>query len=93
MIKNKIKKEESVVGWESPVAIHPGQFLNDTLEDFKMTQVELAERIGISTNALNEIIKGKNSLTRTTASKLSKVFPMSAEYWINLQQIYEDDKA
>ena len=88
-----MKIKGQMVGWESPIAVHPGEFLAEMLEEFRMTQADLAERIGISTKVLNEIVKGKNPITRTTAFKLSKVFPVSAEYWTNLQQIYEADKA
>ncbi len=85
--------KKNIVGWDSPVAIHPGKFLEDTLEDFSMSQVDLAERTGLSKKVINEILKGKNPITRPTAFKLAKVFPISEEYWINLQNIYESDKA
>lgn len=87
------KNEKEIVGWESPVAIHPGEFLEEILEEYHVSQVELAKRIDLSPKVVNEIIKGKNPVTRETAFKLSKVFPMSADYWVNLQQGYEDDKA
>lgn len=89
-----IKKEKKeIIGWESPVAIHPGEFLEEIIEEYNLTQINLAERIDITPKAINEIIKGKNPITRETAHKLSKVFPMSADYWVNLQQLFEDDKA
>lgn len=89
-----IKKEKKeIIGWESPAAIHPGEFLEEVIEEYNLTQVNLSERIDITPKAINEIIKGKNPITRETAHKLSKVFPMSADYWVNLQQLFEDDKA
>lgn len=90
MIQRGKKKS---MGWKSPVATHPGKFLEEILEDFGMTQADLAERIELSKKVVNEIVKGKNPITRTTAFKLSKVFPISEDYWINLQNIYESDKA
>lgn len=87
------KKEKTIKGWESPVAIHPGEFLKDDLEEYSISQIELAERTGISKKIINDIVMGKNSITRSTAIKLSKVFDMSFEYWINLQNRYENDKA
>jgi len=87
------KDKKVVVGWQSPVAIHPGEFLEEALKEYNLSQIELSERIGITPKVINEIIKGKNPITRTTASKLSKIFPMSAGYWTNLQQSYEDDVA
>lgn len=84
-----IKKE--VTGWELVTAIHPGEFLVEVLEEFSITQTNLAQRIGMSEKAVNEIIKGKNPITRTTASHLSNVFPFSETYWMNLQNQYEED--
>ena len=86
------KKEKIIQGWESPIAIHPGEFLRDELEEYNITQIELAERIGLHKKIINEIIAGKNSITRLTAVKLEKVFDTSAQYWVNLQGIYENDK-
>lgn len=87
----KKRKEENVQGWDSPIAIHPGEYLRDILEDYSVTQIELAQRTNISKKIINEIVNGENPVTRTTAYKLSKVFPISADYWVNLQKIYDDD--
>ena len=85
--------KKSVTGWESPTAFHPGVFLADILKDLSMTQSELAERISLSKKAVNEIIKGKTAVTRSTAHKLSRALPLSEQYWVNAQNIYEQDKA
>lgn len=87
------KNTKQIIGWESPIAIQPGEFLEEILEEYNLSQIELSERIGISPKVVNEIIKGKNPITRPTAFRLSKIFPMSADYWVNLQQSYENDKA
>lgn len=87
------KNTKEIIGWESPVAIHPGEFLEEILSEYHLSQVELSERIDISPKAINEIIKGKNPITIQTAFKLSKIFPVSAEYWINLQQSFQNDEA
>ncbi len=88
-----VKSKKNIIGWESPIAIHPGEFLEEILEDYSITQVELSERIGLHKKVINEIINGKNPITHLTAFKLSKIFPMSFEYWINLQNSFEDDLA
>lgn len=80
-------------GWESPIAIHPGEFLQDYLEEYNITQVELAIRTGVSKKIINEIINGKNPITEAMSVKLSKIFPLSVEYWLNLQAGYEADFA
>lgn len=86
-------KDEKLVGWVSPRAIHPGEFLADLLDEFAMSQDELAKRIEMSKKAVNEIVNGKSPITERTACRLHKVLPLSKECWINLQKRYESDKA
>ena len=64
----------------------PGEML---LEEFVrplgITQSELAIRLGISFPRLNEIIRGKRSITSDTALRLARVLGMSADFWLGLQ--------
>lgn len=90
---NKNNTKAEAVGWESPVAVHPGIYLTDFLEEFSMTQDELAKRTDLHPKTINEIIKGKANITNLTALKLSKVFPVSEAYWNSLQEIYLSDLA
>ena len=41
--------------------------------------------MGIPLNRLNEIIRGRRSITADTALRLAKLFKMSAEFWMTLQ--------
>jgi len=54
-----------------------------------LTQAELARRLGVSYPRLNEIVKGKRSVTPDTALRLSRVLGMSAEFWLGLQQDWD----
>ncbi|HWV47703.1 MAG TPA: HigA family addiction module antitoxin [Nitrospira sp.] len=68
----------------------PGDML---LEEFVMplgiTQSELAIRLGISFPRLNEIIRGKRSITSDTALRLAQVLGMSADFWLGLQMDWD----
>lgn len=86
MIQHDTKK---VVGWNSTRAIHPGEHLVDFLEQSGISQVELAQRTGLSKKAINEIVNKKSPITQNTAFRLSKVFSVSPEFWINLQNNYD----
>jgi len=88
-----IEKKEVIKGWESPISIHPGVFLKDELEKNSMSQIELAQRSGISKKYINDIVLGKHSITPNIAFKLGRIFNKSDKYWINLQNIYNEDKS
>jgi HTH-type transcriptional regulator/antitoxin HigA len=75
------------------IAIPPGDTLAELLESIGMTQVELANRMGMSTKHLNQIIKGEAPITAETAIKLECIFKMPASFWNNLETRYREIKA
>lgn len=75
--------------YNSDLAIHPGEFLEETLEELGMTQSELSNRLGRPIQAINEIIKGKKSITSTTALELEDVLGVPSHIWIGLESEYQ----
>jgi len=75
------------------IAIPPGELLQETLDAFNMTQVELAARMGRPTTIVNEIIKGKKAITPDTAIQLEHVLGTPAHIWIGLERDYRLIKA
>jgi len=73
----------------SDLAIHAGEFLEETLEEIRMTQAELANRLGRPLQAINEIIKGKKSITPETALELEDVLGIPSHIWIGLESEYQ----
>jgi len=73
----------------SDLAIHAGEFLEETLEEIGMTQAELAHRLGRPLQAVNEIIKGKKSITSTTALELEDVLGIPSYIWMALEREYQ----
>ncbi len=68
----------------------PGEMLaEEFLVPLAMTQVELAERLEIPFQRVNQIIRGKRAVTPDTALRLSQLFGTSAEFWLNLQQAWD----
>ena len=76
------------------VAIHPGEYLAEEIEERGISQKELARRIGRPLNAINEIINGKKAITAETALRLEEVMPeIPARFWLNLETDYQLTKA
>ncbi len=73
----------------SDLAIHPGELLEEEIEFIGMTQRELAKRMGRPPQVVNEIIKGKKSITHDTAVELENVLGIPAHIWTNLQSTYD----
>ena len=69
---------------------HPGEILlEEFLKPLKLTQVDAAEKMGISLNRLNELIRGKRGVTADTALRLAKLLKTSPEMWLNLQNTWD----
>ena len=65
---------------------HPGEILiEEFLKPLNMTQMAAAEKMGISLNRLNELIRGKRGVTADTALRLAKLCKTTPEFWMNLQ--------
>ena len=74
-------------------AIPPGATLIEVIQDMRITQVELAERMGRPKKTINEIIKGKAEITPETAIQLERVVKVPANFWLNLEKNYRLDLA
>jgi antitoxin HigA-1 len=69
--------------------IHPGEHLAEELNELKMSAAELARQIDVPVNRVTEIMNGQRSVTADTAIRLGHWFGTSAEFWLNLQKLYE----
>jgi HTH-type transcriptional regulator/antitoxin HigA len=70
-------------------ATHPGILIKDEIECIGITQKELALKLGIAPNIVNELIKGKRNITAALAIKLEEILKIDAQYWMQLQAQYE----
>ena len=69
--------------------IHPGEVLADDLEALDMSAAELSRRLKVPTNRVTEILNGQRAITGDTALRLAHFFGTSAEFWLNLQSVYD----
>mgnify|MGYP001554427411 CR=1 FL=1 len=71
-------------------ATHPGEVLADEfLVPLGLSQVRLAEHLGIPVQRVNEIVKGKRGISAGTAWLLAGALGTSPEFWTNLQSAHD----
>ena len=70
-------------------AIHPGEHLAEELKELSMSAAELARQLDLPTNRVTEILNGRRAITGDTALRLAHFFGTTAEFWLNLQSLYE----
>ncbi|MBW7917580.1 MAG: HigA family addiction module antidote protein [Trueperaceae bacterium] len=70
--------------------VHPGEILKEEfLEDYGLSQYELAKRLGVPAPRINAIVLGKRGISADTALLLARFFGNSPEFWLNLQDHYD----
>ena len=76
---------------------HPGEILlEEFLKPLEMSQVDLAEKMGVPIQRVNTLINGKRNMTAETAILLSRVLKTTSEFWMNLQvacDLYDAQKS
>ena len=70
-------------------AIHPGEHLAEELRELNMSASELARKISVPTNRVTQILSGTRAITGDTALRLAHFFGTSAQFWMNLQSLYD----
>jgi addiction module HigA family antidote len=70
-------------------AIHPGEHLAEELKALGMSAAALSRDINVPVNRITGIINGTRAITADTAIRLGHWFGTSAEFWLNLQKLYE----
>jgi len=70
-------------------AIHPGEHLAEHLKELGMSAAELGRQLKVPTNRITGILNGQRAVTGDSALRLAHFFGTSAEFWLNLQKVYE----
>ena len=71
------------------LAIHPGEHLAEELKELGMSAAALARQLNVATNRITQILNGQRGISGDTALRLAHFFGTSAEFWLNLQSLYE----
>ena len=77
----------------TPEPIHPGEHLAEFIDEFGISQYRLAKTIGVPPIRINAIIKRHRSITADTTLRIGRALGTTADYWLNLQQMYDIDVA
>ena len=68
--------------------IHPGEHLEEFMQDIDMSRYQFAKAIGVSPARVNRILNRRSPITADIALRIARAFYSGAEFWMNLQQMY-----
>ncbi len=75
---------------ENRIPTHPGEILlEEFLNPLGLSQVAFAKHVGVPTQRINEIVRGKRGVTPDTAWLFAQAFGTTPEFWLNLQAAYD----
>ncbi len=82
------------VGTPNRVTTHPGEMLaEEFLAPLGLSANALAMALRVPATRIGAIVKGERAVTADTALRLARFFGTSAEFWVNLQAMYDLTKA
>jgi len=66
---------------------HPGEFLReDYMPECDLTVASLAEKLGVSRQTVNELVRERRAISPDMALRLGRLFGTTAQFWLNLQR-------
>jgi len=68
---------------------HPGEILREELEERGISMNRLSRDIRVPLSRISLIVNGKRALTPDTALRLEQYFGAEAQFWMNLQTMYD----
>ncbi|HMD83141.1 MAG TPA: HigA family addiction module antitoxin [Terriglobia bacterium] len=70
--------------------VHPGRIVrHDCLEPLGLSVTEGAKALGVTRQALNNVVNGKAAISPVMAIRLAKAFGSTAETWLRMQLAYD----
>lgn len=81
------------IEYKDTVAFHPGYYIKEIVEESGLSQEEFAKRLDTTPKTLSVLIGGGQRLSADLALKLSRMLGTSAQYWLNLQSIFDAAQA
>ena len=77
------------IGISRDLVIHPGETIQDVLEERGITQAELAACTGVTPAYVSNVIAGKKDISAKFAFALEYVLGVPKSFWLNLQANYD----
>lgn len=71
------------------IGVHPGDILQEMLDERGITQMRLARHLATDVARINEICRRRRGISAQMAVLLGKAFGTSAGLWMNLQKNWE----
>ena len=69
--------------------VHPGEILQDELEELQMSANALSKALDVPVNRITMILNGQRGISADAALRLARHFGTTPALWMNLQKTWE----
>lgn len=76
--------------YEPKMAFHPGDTLQEKLDEMQMSVAEFSKSTSIPTVVIEEVLKGDISVSAEMAIAFEQVTEIPATWWLQTQHTYDD---
>jgi addiction module HigA family antidote len=77
------------ISGDFPIPVHPGDILQEMLDERGISQSQLARHLQTDVARINEICRRRRGISADVAVLLGKALGTSAGLWMNLQKNWE----
>jgi len=74
-------------------SFHPGEHIQEELDELSLSPEFFAAQLGVSVDALIAILEGRQSVNAEFALRLGHFFGTTAQFWLNLQSSFDLEQA
>jgi HTH-type transcriptional regulator/antitoxin HigA len=74
----------------SNLAIPPGEFLEEIMQDLKLSTADVAASLECEERFLTRLIQGQEAITEALAVKLHEMTKVPANLWMGLEEEYRE---
>jgi antitoxin HigA-1 len=68
---------------------HPGRLVRENIEAYGLTVTGAARALGVTRQALNNVVNGRSGISAEMAVRLAAAFGSDADFWLRLQANYD----
>ena len=77
----------NMLNLKRPRPVHPGELLREeVMPAGKLTQVQLAQALGVSRKTVSEVVLEQRPVTVDMAMRLGRYFGNGPDLWLNMQK-------
>ena len=81
---------ESLGELDANWVVAPGEIIKEMLDERGWSQSDLANRLGLATTHISQLLNGHERISQETALRLARVLGSNMQFWLNLESQYRE---